>query len=63
MMDLSKESTESIIYCLSEVHKDGEHFGKHVQMGQSCSRISEFFELFEKYAPLVKMGGRVTAKL
>ena len=30
-------------------------------MGQNWSRIGEFFELFEKYAPLVTMGGRVTA--
>ena len=53
MMDPSKGSTGYIIYRLSEVHKDDEHFGKHVEMGQSWSRISEFFDLFEKYAPLV----------
>ena len=63
MVDPSKGSTGHIIYCVSEVHKDDEHFGKHVEMGQSWSRISEFFELFEKYAPLVTMGGRETAKL
>ena len=63
MMDPSKGSTGYIIYCVSEVHKDDEHFGKHVEMGQNWSRISEFFELFEKYDPLVTMGGRVTAKL
>ena len=63
MMDPSKGSTGHIIYCVSEVHKDDEHFGKHVEMGQNWSRIGEFFELFEKYAPLVTMGGRVTTKL
>ena len=63
MMDPSKGTTGNIIYNISEVHLDDEHFGKHVEMGQSWSRIGEFFELFEKYAPLVTMTGRVTAKL
>ena len=62
-MDPSKGSTGHIIYCVNEVHKDDEHFGKHVEMGQSWARIGEFFGLFEKYAPLVTMAGRVTAKL
>ena len=63
MMDPSKGSTGNIIYSISEVHIDDEHFGKHVELGQSWSRISEFFGLFEKYSPLVTMGGRVIAKL
>ena len=63
MMDPSKRSTGHIIYWVSEVHKVDEHFGKHVEMGQGWSCISEFFELVEKYALLVTMGGRVMAKL
>jgi len=63
MMDPSKGSTGHIIYSVNEVHKDDEHFGKHVEMGQDWSRINEFFGLFEKYSPLVSMAGRVTAKL
>ena len=63
MMDPSKGSTGNIIYSISEVHIDDEHFGKHVELGQSWGRISEFFGLFEKYSPLVTMGGRVIAKL
>ena len=63
MMDPSKGSTGNIIYTVSEVHIDDEHFGKHVELGQSWSRIGEFFELFEKYSPLVTMAGRVSAKL
>ena len=63
MMDPSKGSTGYIIYNISEVHIDDEHFGKHVELGQSWDRIGEFFELFEKYSPLVTMAGRVTAKL
>ena len=63
MMDPSKGSTGNIIYNVSEVHIDDEHFGKHVELGQSWSRIGEFFGLFEKYSPLVTMGGRVIAKL
>ena len=63
MMDPSKGSTGNIIYVVNEVHIDDEHFSKHVELGQSWSRIGEFFELFEKYASLVTMGGRVTAKL
>lgn len=63
MMDPSKGTTGNIIYTVSEVHIDDEHFGKHVELGQSWSRIGEFFELFEKYSPLVTMAGRVTQKL
>jgi hypothetical protein len=63
MMDPSKGSTGHIIYCVNEVHKDDEHFGKHVELGQSWDRIGEFFGLFEKYTPLVSMAGRVIAKL
>ena len=63
MMDPSKGCTGNIIYNVSEVHIDDEHFGKHVELGQSWGRIGEFFGLFEKYSPLVTMGGRVIAKL
>ena len=63
MMDPSKGSIGSLLYSVSEVHIDDEHFGKHVELGQSWSRIGEFFGLFEKYSPLVTMGGRVIAKL
>ena len=63
MMDPSKGTTGNIIYNISEVHLDDEHFGKHVELGQGWSRIGEFFELFERYAPLVTMGGRVIQKL
>ena len=63
MMDPTKGSTGNIVYTISEVHIDDEHLGKHAEMGQSWSRIGEFFELFEKYSPLVTMGGRVLAKL
>ena len=63
MMDPSQGSTGNIIYNVSEVHIDDEHFGKHVELGQSWDRIGEFFGLFEKYSPLVTMGGRVIAKL
>ena len=63
MMDPSKGSTGNIIYNVNEVHIDDEHFGKHVELGQSWDRVGEFFGLFEKYSPLVIMGGRVIAKL
>ena len=63
MMDPSKGSNGNIIYSMSEVHIDDEHFGKPVELGQSLGRIGEFFGLFEKYSPLVTMGGRVIAKL
>ena len=63
MMDPSKGTTGNIIYNISEVHLDDEHFGKHVELGGGWSRIGEFFELFEKYAPLVTMGGRAIQKL
>ena len=63
MMDPSKGTTGNIIYNISEVHLDDEHFGKHVELGQGWSRIGEFLELFEKYTPLVTMGGRVIQKL
>lgn len=63
MMDPSKGTTGYLVYNVSEVHIDDEHFGKHVELGQSWSRIGEFFDLFEKYSPLVTMGGRVIAKL
>ena len=63
MMDSSKGTTGNVVYTVCEVHKDDEHFGKHVELGQSWDRISEFFGLFEKYSPLVTMAGRVTAKL
>ena len=49
MMDPSKGTTGNVIYTVSEVHKDDEHFGKHVELGQSWDRINEFFGLFEKY--------------
>ena len=63
MMDPSKGTTGNVVYTVSEVHKDDEHFGQHVELGQSWDRINEFFGLFEKYSPLVTMAGRVTAKL
>ena len=63
MMDPEKGSTGNVIYTVNEVHIDDEHFGKHVELGQSWGRIGEFFELFEKYSPLVNMGGRVVQKL
>ena len=63
MMDPEKGLIGNLIYTVSEVHIDDEHFGKHVELGQSWSRIGEFFGLFEKYSPLVTMGGRVTEKL
>ena len=63
IMDPSKGTTGQVIYTVNEVHRDDEHFGKHVELGQSWSRINEFFGLFEKYSPLVTMAGRVTAKL
>ena len=63
MMDPSKGTTGNVVYTVSEVHKDDEHFGKHVELGQTWDRINEFFGLFEKYSPLVTMAGRVTAKL
>jgi hypothetical protein len=63
MMDPSKGTTGNVVYTVSEVHKDDEHFGKHVELGQTWDRINEFFGLFEKYSPLITMAGRVTAKL
>ena len=63
MMDQSKGTTGNVIYSVNEVHKDGEHMGKHVEMGQKWERINEFFELFSKYNTLVTMGGSVLAKL
>ena len=63
MMDPAKGTTGHAVYTVNEVHKDDEHFGKHVELGQSWARINEFFGLFEKYNPLVTMAGRVTAKL
>ena len=63
MMDPSKGTTGHVIYTVNEVHKDDEHFGKHVELGQSWGRINEFFGLFEKYSPLISMAGKVTAKL
>ena len=63
MMDPSKGTTGNVVYTVSEVHKDDEHLGKHAELGQSWDRINEFFGLFEKYSPLVTMGGRITAKL
>ena len=63
IMDPTKGTTGNIIYNVAEVHIDDAHFGKHVELGQSWSRIGEFFELFEKYSPLVTMGGRVIQKL
>jgi hypothetical protein len=63
MMDPSKGTTGNVVYTVSEVHKDDEHLGTHAELGQSWDRINEFFGLFEKYSPLVTMGGRVTAKL
>ena len=63
MMDQSKGTTSYVIYNVTEVHIDDEHFGKHVELGQEWERIGEFFGMFEKYSPLVTMAGRVTAKL
>ena len=63
MMDPLKGTTGNVVYTVSEVHKDDEHFGKHVELGQSWDRINDFFGLFEKYSPLITMAGRVTAKL
>jgi hypothetical protein len=63
MMDPSKGKTGYVVYTVNEIHNDDEHFGKHVELGQSWDRIGEFFGLFEKYSPLVTMAGRVTAKL
>ncbi len=33
MMDPSKGTTGNVVYTVSEVHKDDEHFGKHVELG------------------------------
>ena len=63
MMDPSKGTIGHVVYAVSEVHKDDEHFGKHVELGQSWARFNEFFGLFEKYNPLVTMAGRVFEKL
>ena len=63
MMDPEKGWMGYVIYTLNEVHIDDEHFGKHVELGQSWGRIREFFELFEEYSPLVNMGSRVIQKL
>ena len=63
MMDPTKGTTGSIIYCVNEVHKDDERFSKPVELGQSWDRIGAFFELFEKCNPLATMAGRVTEKL
>ena len=63
MMDPEKGSTGNVIYTVNEVHIDDEHFGKHVELGQSWGRIGEFFALFEKYSPLVNMSGRIIQKL
>ena len=63
IMDPSKGTTGNVVYTVSEVQLDDEHFEKHVELGQSWDRINEFFGLFEKYSPLVTMAGRVTAKL
>ena len=63
MMDPTQGTTGSIIYCVNEVHKDDEHFSKHVELGQGWDRIGEFFGLFEKYSPIVTMAGRVVEKL
>ena len=32
MMDPSKGTTGNVVYTVSEVHKDDEHFGKHVEL-------------------------------
>ena len=62
MMDPSKGTTGNVVYTVSEVHKDDEHFGKHVELGQSWDRINEFFGLLKNATcPLVTMAGRVTA--
>jgi hypothetical protein len=63
MMDPTQGTTGSLIYCVNEVHKDDEHFSKHVELGQGWDRIGEFFGLFEKYSPIVTMAGRVVEKL
>ena len=63
IMDPSKGTTGNVVYTVSEVHVDDEHFEKHVELGQSWDRINEFFSLFEKYSPLITIAGRVTAKL
>ena len=47
MMDPEKGSTGNVIYTVNEVHIDDEHFGKHVELGQSWERFGEFFGLFE----------------
>jgi hypothetical protein len=51
MMDPEKGSTSNVVYTVSEVHIDDEYFGKHVELGQSWSRIGEFFGLFENTRP------------
>ena len=48
MMDPTKGTTGHVIYTVNEVHKDDEHFGKHVDLGQSWDRINGFYGLFEK---------------
>ena len=35
LIDLEKGPTGSVIYTVNEVHIDGEHFDKHVELGQS----------------------------
>ena len=63
MMDPSKGNTGNIIYNVSEVHIDDEHFGKHVELGQAGIASVSFSGCLKKYSPLVTMGGRVIAKL
>ena len=63
MVDPLKGTTGHVVYTVNEVHKDYEHFGKYVELGQSWGRIDEFFGLFEKYSPLISLAGKVTAKL
>lgn len=63
MMGLSKSATGCVVSNVAEVHIDDKHFGKHVELGQEWELIGELFGIFEKYSPLVRMPGRVTAKL
>ena len=35
VMDPTQGTTGSIIYCVNEVHKDDDHFSKHVALGKA----------------------------
>ena len=61
IMDPSKGSTGNIIYSVSEVHIDDEHFSKHVKFIEDVNGIGG--AIIRKMSPLITMAGRVSAKL